>query len=951
MASPIDFRETFTTLTGHPPFPWQETLFKDLLHGIGNHTSLDIPTGLGKTSVMSVWLIARSHKAPLPRRLVYIVDRRAVVDQATHVAERIRTKVDSLPDVKLQLGLEDEQSLPISTLRGKYVDNRQWLEDPSAPAIILGTVDMIGSRLLFEGYGVSRKMRPYHAGLLGVDTLFVLDEAHLVPPFEMMLQTLVGDESRFGPDRSLAELVPKLKLLSLSATGRGTTGVVWGLTEADLHDESHPSYPIMKKRLEAIKRLSFRESDDSKPLAELLAEEAWSLAEQGTKAVRIIVFNNSRDVAGKAKAAIEKLAKGDKNGNTDSVTIETELFVGARRVYEREQVAEWLNAHGFLAGSENGPQLPTFLFATSAGEVGVDLDADHMVCDLVQWERMVQRLGRVNRRGNGDATIRVVYEVPQSDKKIQEAIDTPEADRSKAQQKKVDDFTELRERVERFRRPLLALPKQESFHDASPGAISVLKKKANDDSQLESIIASATSPVPLRPALTRAVVDAWSMTSLEKHTGRPIVAPWLRGWVDDKPQTTVIWRKHLPICQNSDATMKRQMADAAEFFEQAPPHLSETLQTESQRVFDWLVKRAKVILKHLTNNQSDDEGNDQVELLKRDSTVAMIVDQALSVERFVSLKELAFEGDDAKRVKRQKNNLQREITNNTLVIDARFGGLSESGLLDDSANLEQTTTGDDGVWELTGFRVRMTENENYPEEPDWRTCYRFVSNVSEDEKPLSWLFVQEQKDTITSEDARAITKTTQALATHQEWAEREVERLAALHELPEEYSRMLKVAARLHDEGKQSNRWQNAFSAPPDERPYAKTKGPVKTRHLDGYRHEFGSLPYVERDPEFQALSPDLQNLALHLVAAHHGFARPLIRTTGCEDAPPSALEDRAREVALRFVRLQRRWGPWGLAWWESMLRAADQRASRALDEASLNQDERNNELQEVQNG
>jgi CRISPR-associated endonuclease/helicase Cas3 len=54
-----------------------------------------------------------------------------------------------------------------------------------------------------------------------------------------------------------------------------------------------------------------------------------------------------------------------------------------------------------------------------------------------------------------------------------------------------------------------------------------------------------------------------------------------------------------------------------------------------------------------------------------------------------------------------------------------------------------------------------------------------------------------------------------------------------------------------------------------------------------------------------------------------------VIETSGCKDAPPSALEERARDVALRFARLQKRWGPWGLAWWEALLRAADQQASR----------------------
>jgi CRISPR-associated endonuclease/helicase Cas3 len=89
----------------------------------------------------------------------------------------------------------------------------------------------------------------------------------------------------------------------------------------------------------------------------------------------------------------------------------------------------------------------------------------------------------------------------------------------------------------------------------------------------------------------------------------------------------------------------------------------------------------------------------------------------------------------------------------------------------------------------------------------------------------------------------------------------------------------------------------------------------------------------VDRDPEFKNLPQDLQDLVLHLVAAHHGRARPLIETSGCDDAPPSALEVRARDVALRFARLQKVWGPWGLAWLEALLRAADQQASRENDQ------------------
>src|SRR5438067_13606568 len=137
---------------------------------------------------------------------------------------------------------------------------------------------------------------------------------------------------------------------------------------------------------------------------------------------------------------------------------------------------------------------------------------------------------------------------------------------------------------------------------------------------------------------------------------------------------------------------------------------------------------------------------------------------------------------------------------------------------------------------------------------------------------------------------------------------------------------MLCIATRLHDEGKLHEKWQNAFNAPRDQRPHAKTKGPINQAILDGYRHEFASL--AAAGELFRTLPDALQDLALHLIAAHHGFARPVITTRGYPDTPPSLLKERATEVALRFVRLQRQWGPWGLPWWEVLLRAADQQAS-----------------------
>ncbi len=75
-------------------------------------------------------------------------------------------------------------------------------------------------------------------------------------------------------------------------------------------------------------------------------------------------------------------------------------MTGTVRGHERDLLAKTALFKGFRSDPERPrPKVTKYLVATSAGEVGVDLDADHLVCDLSTLDSMIQRLGRVNRLG------------------------------------------------------------------------------------------------------------------------------------------------------------------------------------------------------------------------------------------------------------------------------------------------------------------------------------------------------------------------------------------------------------------------------------------------------------------------------------------------------------------------------------------------------------------------
>ncbi|MBL8136034.1 MAG: type I-U CRISPR-associated helicase/endonuclease Cas3, partial [Acidobacteria bacterium] len=548
------FDDDFTLLTGNAPFPWQRTLYQRFLDG-EFPKACDLPTGLGKTSVIALWLLALARHPGIPRRLVYVVNRRTVVDQATAEAERLRDRLlapaaSSLCDaLRAMAALGSQQPLAISTLRGEFADNGSWRRDPSRPAIIIGTVDMVGSRLLFSGYGCGFRSKPLHAGFLGQDALLVHDEAHLEPAFQSLLTALAEEQRRCREPRPL-------RVVALSATGRAEPDFT--LSEDDLGNE------VVNRRLHASKGLECHPIEDRKELPERIASKVSEL--DG----KIIVFLSSVDHAERCAQVLRRLKK-------HSVVTLTGTMRGAERdaLVRHPVFVRFLPRPDSSVAPQDGPVV---LVATAAGEVGVDLSADHLVSDLPPFDALAQRLGRVNRYGEGDAEVHIYCE------KIQAASGSPANggdvdDEGEAKSRGADEY----ERARFMTRALLGqLPtRADRRANASPAALRALSA----DARLR-----ASTPLPEIHYVDALLFDRWSYTTIrESLPGRPPVAEWLHGKAEwEPPRTTVAWRHEVAWLTTEHlgfATLDDLLADY-------PLRSRETLSDVTSRVVKHLQKVA-----------------------------------------------------------------------------------------------------------------------------------------------------------------------------------------------------------------------------------------------------------------------------------------------------------------------------------------------------------------------
>lgn len=918
----LNFDTAFTALTGNAPFPWQQALYARFAAG-DIPDACTLPTGLGKTSVIAVWLIAlANHPDKMPRRLVYVVNRRTVVDQTTDEAVKYRrTLADNGPpwhpvlldmSDRLRALSTDPTAVPlaISTLRGQFADNREWSADPSRPAIICGTVDMIGSRLLFSGYGVGRYVRAHQVGLIGCDTLLVHDEAHLEPPFQKLIET-IRDEQKHEPAPHGDRM--RLKVMELTATSRGVAGGF----PSDEEKERNEKHAIVQQRLDAAKTITLHTDKD---VTAKIIKLAGAYKDSGRA---ILVFVQTPDQVNQVK---DKLTGRDYK--IDAKQIAT--LTGTMRGYDRDRLATACPVFArFLPEPKVTPAEGTvYLVCTSAGEVGVDISADDLICDLSTYESMAQRFGRVNRRGGTD---------PATDQPRHARIDI-------VHEPEIETDTPRGERRELTRRLMQRLV-GEHRGSASPRTLGLLPEKDRAD---------AFSPCVPTLEATDILLDAWALTTItDDLPGRPPVAQWLHGVEPpDQPTTSFAWRAEVallaPKPDANPAAIRERATAIQKYLDEYPLKTHETLAERTARLVS------------VPNADPDETGRRQhlKQFAQRVPELpAWLIDRRGRVQLTTigELAELEFAG----------------LMGRTIVLPPDAGGLSSAGMLEGKEKYNAACEYDVADHSAAGaersrFRsVRSTnedgESSDKPvvgELPDKATRkdrgFQPVAEIGLDENESgetnSWFVGWVAADSLEGEQSRSKhARFEQTLCDHLKQAERYATALAE-RLLPDGPERLaVRLAAKWHDLGKDRDIWQIGVGnpRPRDGRdwkgPLAKSGKSGRITGLDGYRHEFGSLLDVahrpDLAPEFPALPPEVQDLLLHLIAAHHGRGRPHFPVDPDCDPPldetfepaPKGRDvpGMAAAVPQRFARLQRKYGRWGLAYLESLVRAADILASQ----------------------
>lgn len=430
-----EFSDFFAALNeGHAPFSWQEEVLDHICeHGVWPER-INAPTGSGKSSVVDIHLFANALAAVgaaprVPRRLCVTVGRRALVDsQADRAREKILDRMEKAltngsgePDILRRVAealrsfqtrndKDGNDPFEVGHIRGELSNRNLPVTDISACAIIAATPDMYGSRALFRGYGSTKATRPRETALLTMDTVMVLDEAHMNRQLLHTTQRIAQLQKR---EADLG--VPTLQVVETTATpsteGSGSTTL-----GVDIEALDSPNDKELHKRVYSHKELMLHPIDkwDGKPgnaatvnaavdaIKEFLARRGAGEDSKEARTIGCIVNHVRTAIAIKEALVNNKVLEKEE---------EVQLLVGRMRPYDLKNLQK---KHDKLFTTE-GDKSVKVVVATQTLEVGIDVDFADLVTELAPASSLAQRFGRVNRLGRRKDSKVVVIEPASGD--------------------------------------------------------------------------------------------------------------------------------------------------------------------------------------------------------------------------------------------------------------------------------------------------------------------------------------------------------------------------------------------------------------------------------------------------------------------------------------------------------------------------------------------------------
>ena len=995
------FDDYFRELHGPDPYSWQRRLATQAVEGEWP-PAIDLPTGSGKTACIDVAVFALACQSGWgvkernsPRRVFFCVNRRVIVDEAYQRATRIAEAIwqaeravgaekPTLREVAAALRLlagttADSNAPPLDVLElrgGIYHDNR-WARSATQPTIVCTTIDQLGSRLLFRGYGVSPNAAPIQAALIAYDSLVLLDEAHISEPFR---QTLEYVQRYLDPERWTEQEIGVRPVLVVPMTATPPLGVNAGgilrLDDADRGNES------LNNRLRASKPAELCEVKD---VAAAAVEAADKFANGEPTVIGIMV--------NRIKTAREIYVQLRKE-HPDAVV---ELVIGSMRPVDRDEQAKRLRR---LVGPER-PAVSTqinFVIATQCLEVGADYDFDVLITECASLDALRQRFGRLQRGGRTDKGGRLL----EGTGLILIARENLKANEKLDDEKPLDPI---------YGNAMARTWNWLKANDVGGGidfGIEALGRLLGDRGEGGRIPKALLAPSATEnaPVLLPAYIDLWCQTEPRPEPD-PDVSLFLHGARRGEPEVQVCWRADLG--ERDGFPQPEQWDDVVALL---PPTAAECMSVPISRVRRWLSGEEAAIpgseggdLLGVPEGTESDEGErhaggkrvpatvrrallwrgvDGSVLLGNPSdlrpgdTIVLPVsaggwDEIGHIPPTIGREQFTFGAGDVDRaewasaVARDRAILRihpalRSTWPDSPAVDALFGGITVEETISREEVARLAGSAADALDRIDPHRARLLRalsrqsNIAFEEYPDGRGAV--LASRRRLGLQAVWMSVLDDGADQTSHTGREAVHLRDHCA-HVEAATRRTFGLVPASGVMEACA----LAARLHDFGKADERFQamlvraartdvwmmagrgSALLAKSAGFPPTRSERRAARRRAglpEGFRHEMLSVQFAEQYAGLPT-NPVERSLVLHLIATHHGYGRPFAPVAQ-DDHPPDVEVDGMRigghqrlsaplhrlnsGVAERFWILTRHFGWWGLAFVESLLRLADWQAS-----------------------